>query len=88
MPNVWEGRLSLEVLGHHGSSHALSVRWSGIAFVVLVVIRATVKVRRAFVLVRPAMVGVSCDKLSHITGRVLVQLLVLAEDEHGDIDGA
>lgn len=88
MSHVWEWRLSLKVLGHHGSSHALSVGRGGIALVVLVVISATVEVRRSFVLVRPAMIGISCDQLSHVARRVLVQLLVLAEDEDGDIDRA
>ena len=59
-----------------------------IALVVLVVIGATVEVRRPFVLVWPAMVGVSCDQLPHVAGRVLVQLLVLAKDEDGDIHRA
>ena len=88
MPDVWEGRLSLEVLRHHGSSHALSMRRRGVALIVLVVIRATVEVRGPFVLVWPAMIGVSCDQLSHVAGRVLVQLLVLAKDEDGDIHRA
>ena len=30
---------------------------------------------------------VSCDEFAHVTRRVLVQLLVAAEDEDGDIDG-
>lgn len=88
MPDVLEGWLPLEVLRHHWGSHALSVRRRGIALVVLVVIRATVKVRRPFVLVWPAMIGVSRDQLSHVTGRVLVQLLVLAKDEDGHIHRA
>lgn len=88
MPDVWERRLSLEVLGHHGSSHALPMWRGGIALVVLLVISATVEVRRSFVLVRPAMIGVSRDQLSHVAGRVLVQFLVLAEDEDGDIHRA
>lgn len=36
-------------------------------------------------LVWPAMIGVSRDQLSHVAGRVLVQLLVLAKDENGNI---
>lgn len=31
---------------------------------------------------------VSCDQISHIARGVLVQLLIAAEDKHGDIDGA
>lgn len=88
MPDVREGWLSLEVLRHHWGSHALSMRRRGVAFVVLVVIRATVKVRRPFVLVRPAMIGVSRDQLPHVAGRVLVQLLVLSKDEDGHIHRA
>lgn len=88
VPDMREWWLSLEVLGHHGGSHALSVRRRGVALVVLVVIRATIKVGRPFVLVWPAMIGVSCDQLSHVAGRVLVQLLVLAKDEDGDIHRA
>jgi hypothetical protein len=64
------------------------MRRRGIALVVLIVVGATVKVRRPFVLVRAAMVGVPRDELSHVAGRVLVQLLVLAKDEDGDIHGA
>jgi hypothetical protein len=86
--HVWEGWLSLKVLGHHGSSHALSVRRRGIALIVLVVIRATVEVCGSFVLVWPAVICVPGDELPHVTGGVLVQLLVLAKDEHGDIDRA
>lgn len=34
------------------------------------------------------MILVSCDQISHIARGVLVQLLIAAEDKHGDIDGA
>lgn len=33
-------------------------------------------------------IGISGDQLAHLTRRVLVEFLVLAKDEDGDIDGA
>lgn len=32
-------------------------------------------------------IGISGDQLAHVTRRVLVEFLVLAKDEDGDIDG-
>ena len=59
------------------------------ALVVLIVVASLVgKVLRALVFVRGAIILKSCYRLVDISRRVLVQLLVVAEDDDGDVDGA
>lgn len=79
----------MEVRRHHLVVHLVGcVGRSAIGLLFLFLIIATVEIGGAFVLVGTAMVLVSGDEISHVRRRVLVELLVVAKDEDGDVDGA
>lgn len=79
----------MEVRRHHLVVHLVgSVGRSAVGLLFLILIIATVEIGGSFVLVGTAMVLVPGDEISHIRRRVLVELLVVAKDEDGDIDGA
>lgn len=50
MSHLGKGRLAIKVLGHHGMFPVLSVRGGAIILVLIIVIGATVEIRRSFVL--------------------------------------
>ena len=80
-----EWLLALEVRRKHVRIHGILTRGCAVALVILLVVGASVEVRRTLVLCCAAMEGVSSDELSHITRRVLVKLLVGAEDENRNV---
>lgn len=68
---------------------ALVTVWrSAFAVVILVVVCAAVEVGGAFVFIWATVVLVFRNEFTHIRRRVLVQLLIAAKDEDGDIDRA
>lgn len=83
-------RLALEMGRHHMSFHSVgaSRRRSITVLIVVVVVSAAVKVGRAFVLVRTAVILVLGDEMLHVCRGVFIQLLVVAKDEDSNIDGA
>lgn len=89
VPQVCEGRLALEVLGDHrrldGSFMTMGRR--SLDILIIVIVAPAVEIAGTFVFGGAAMKLISCDKLSHITRGIFVELLIAAEDEYGHIDG-
>jgi hypothetical protein len=88
--NVREMLLLIGKLGrHHLRLHAfMSTRRGAVAVLFLVIIISTVEIGGTFVLLRTTVILISGNKITHVCRRVLVQLLIVAEDENGNIDGA
>jgi hypothetical protein len=95
VPHVLERWVVLEMVGHHG------VLWGGMGisrgrahhhvdvFVVIVVhVLLPHEILGAFVLVRSAIILIATDGLVDVARGELVQLLVVAEDDDGNIDRA
>lgn len=96
MAHVLEAGMVLHLRVHHGmrvgcgGASLLSILPVVAALVVLVVVPAALvgEVGGAFMLVGAAIVLEAADDLVDVGGGVLVQLLVVAEDDDGDVDGA
>lgn len=93
MPDVLKARVIDHLRVHHGmvrcrSASLIPCLFS--AFVILVIVASATlicEVRRPFVLMRAAIVLEASHDLIDVRRRVLVQLLVVSEDDDGDIDG-
>lgn len=92
--HVLESGLTLEMMWHHGmlwgSMRVARWRASHRVFILILVVQVFLahEVFGAFVLVRTAIILIATDGLIDIARRELIQLLVVAEDYDGNIDGA
>lgn len=93
--DVLEGGIVLEMVAHHGMlGRCVGVAARGrahylVAILVLIVhVLLAHEVLGSLVLVGAAIVLIAANGLVDVARRELVQLLVMAEDDDGDIDGA
>lgn len=99
MPDVLQARVMLKtgvllllhhllVVIHAGCTSRVSCILLSTLVIIIIVASLVGKVLRALVLVCGAIILESCYRLVYVSRRVLVQLLVVSEDDDGDVDGA
>lgn len=87
VPQMRKRRLALEMGRNHLRFDGPFMTVRGSAFNILIfIVVATIEVVRTFMLVGTTVILISRDQVSHVVRGVLVEFLVTAEDEYGDID--